>query len=765
MNYSEFIDSLSSSYRNQLSKLTSASSESPPGYLYKELVEYIKTDLSKLNEIEEYIINKLSRKEPFIKIKCLKLLKHLCTNFPKDFIRTKVTQSQAVLECKNYRTPANEYNGDYLSKLVRSEFEELIKVVCSYDSIGNKAELQFESKMVGFGNNQYTNQSSNYQAPGGFGNPNLSNPNTSYHNPNMGYANASHGNPSYGNSSYASANYGQGGNRGVGGYGNPGMMGFGNPNMPRTQSTSSNSFTSFASNFTPTVSELKNAGNNALKIITHAANKYIPSEIRDKLEKVGTAITSTASEQFEKYLGGRSPVGRSSSRGLNNSMYNNRGYGSNYPQGFGSTQQGFGPSHGNVNYPPGGGPSSYNPASYSAVDYKSQQQYSQSQYNPQQFVNQQAFSPHGYSSMQHMASAATFSQQPTLSNASSINQVFDPFPKQESFTLSYQRAGSVGSFQSKAEPTVDLLATESTTSKYTVPGEREVEFVKEMLTFTGIKVSPSPRLIDEYMEKMKEMDKKIVVNELLKHLNARSSKWQTHFRILCIFESLFQRGGLDDSTVKELKKTAIPIFNKCKEEAQLSNKASKLLAMLSGLTGTGVTDEVSDLFGKSDTSSDMFSTNTGESALKTVTSSNLVQHKEIDLFEGKSEDIFVNKTVGSNPALVSVGSNLDEFDLFFSNTTSIQESERETRVKAEQKKPQDPFDLDSLSFENTSQVRHEVRAPQKSIDSISSNIDNNLDLFDNTDFSADMLSGRTKSQQPQLQNPKPSQAPENFDLL
>ncbi|UKK02347.2 hypothetical protein MACK_001706 [Theileria orientalis] len=725
MNYSEFIDSLSSSYRNQLSKLTSASSESPPGYLYKELVEYIKTDLSKLDEIEEYIINKLSRKEPFIKIKCLKLLKHLCINFPKDFIRTKVTQSQAVLECKNYRSPANEYNGDYLSKLVRSEFEELIKVVCSYDSIGNKLESQSENKMVGFGNNQYTNQSSNYQAPGGFGNPKMSNPNASY-NPNMGY-----GNTSYGNTTYGNANYGPGGNRGVGGYGNPGMMGFGNPNMPRTQSTNSNSFTSFASNFTPTVSELKNAGNNALKIITHAANKYIPSEIRDKLEKVGTAITSTATEQFEKYLGGRSPMGRSSSRGLNNSMYNNRGYGSSYPQGFGSTQQGFGPSQGNVNYQPGGGHSSYNAASYSAVDYKSQQQYSQSQYNPQPFVNQQPFNPQGYGSIQHTASAATFSQQPSLSHAGSINQGFDPFPKQQSFT---QR-------------------------------EREVEFVKEMLTFTGIKVSPSPRLIDEYMEKMKEMDKKIVVDELLKHLNARSSKWQTHFRILCIFESLFQRGGLDETTVKELKKTAVPIFNKCKEEAQLSNKASKLLAMLSGLTGSGATDEVSDFFGNSNASRDMFSTNTRESTLKTMTSSNIVQHKEVDLFEGKSEDIFSNKSSGTNPALVPVGSNLDEFDLFFSNTTSIQESERETKVKLEQKKPQDPFDFDSLSFENTNKVRYEARAPEQSKESISSNIDNNLDLFDNTDFNADMLSGRTKSQQPQFQNSKPSSAPETFDLL
>ncbi|BAM39789.1 conserved hypothetical protein [Theileria orientalis strain Shintoku] len=703
MNYSEFVDSLSSSYKNQLSKLTSASSESPPGYIYKELVEYIKTDLSKLNEIEEYIINKLSRKEPFIKIKCLKLLKHLCTNFPKDFIRTKVTQSSAVLECKNYRTPANEYNGEYLSKLVRSEFEQLIKVVCSYDSIGNKTESQQQNKMVGFGNNQYTNQSSNYQAPGGFGNPNLSNPNTSY-NANMV-------------------------NRGVGSYGNPGMMGFGNPNMPRRQSTNSNSFTSFASNFTPTVSELKNAGNNALKMITHAANKYIPSEIRDKLEKVGSAITSTATEQFEKYLGGRSPMGRSASKSLNNSMYNSRGYGSSHPQGFGPTQQGFGGTQGSVNYQPGGGPSAYNPASYSAVGYKPQQHYSQSQYTPQPFANQQPFGPQGYGSMQHTSSATAFSQQQSLSHASSINQGFDPFTKQQSFT----------------------------------PREREVEFVKEMLTFTGIKVSPSPRLIDEYMEKMKELDKKIVVEELLKHLNARSPKWQTHFRILCIFESLFQRGGLDEALVKELKKTATPIFNKCKEEAQLSNKASKLLTMLSSMKGSGVTDEVSEFFGKSDTSGDMLGSNTSASALKRETSADMVQQKEGDPLEGKSEDIFANKSGKANPALVPVGSNLDEFDLFFSNTTSIQESARETKV--EQKNP-DPFDFDALSFENTGQkTTREVGAPQQSLESISSNIDNNLDLFDNTDFNAELLSARARSQQPQFQAPKPSAGPETFDLL
>lgn len=398
MNYSQFIDSLTSSHRSLLSKLTSDGPEQPPGYLYNELVEYIRKDLSKLNEIEDYLIKKITRREPYIKVKCLKLLKHLCIKFPEDFIRPKITQSQQILECKNYRAPYSDFKSEQLTKSVRSEFEDLIKVVCSYDSSSNNSFGSSEDKMVGFGNKDY----SQYSQP------------SNYNSGNFGYG------------SNPPNQYNPQSSRGMGGYGNTSMMGFGNPNMPKTQPSQTSSF-SIPSSLAPTVSELKNAGNSALKMISHAANKYLPSDFVEKIEKVGNVISTTATEQFEKYLGNKTSLGRSNSANLNNSMYNSRTQ-SNCSSGYGS---GFGYNSNRSNGPP---ISTYNPGGYYPPSYNSRQP-SSARSPSQAFV---AFSNQSsVNTVLHSVSSGSFSNASSLSavNPSSVPSL-DLFGNQQSTSFS-----------------------------------------------------------------------------------------------------------------------------------------------------------------------------------------------------------------------------------------------------------------------------------------------------------------------------------------
>ncbi|XP_952628.1 uncharacterized protein TA14670 [Theileria annulata] len=703
MNYSEFIDSLTSSHRSLLSKLTTDGPEQPPGYLYNELVEFIRKDLSKLNEIEEYLINKITRREPYIKVKCLKLLKFLCIKFPKDFIRPKITQSPQILECKNYRAPYADFKSEQLTKTVRSEFEELIKVVCSYDSSSNNSFGTPEDKMVGFGNKDY----GQYSQP------------TSYNSGNFGYA----PNPS--------GQYNPQSFRGMGGYGNTSMMGFGNPNMPKTQPNQSSSF-SFPSSLAPTVSDLKNAGNNALKMISNAANKYLPPDLVEKFEKVGNVITSTATEQFEKYLGNRTPLGRSNSASLNNSMYNSRTQ-SNNSSGYGG---GIGY---NSNLSNSGPSSGYNPGGYYPPSYNTRQP-SISPSAGQPFASFQ--SQPSFSTVLHSAPSATFS------NSASLSSVNPP-----------------------TVPSLDLFGNQQATSfsnpvspaskdRFTLPGEVESSFVKEMLTFTGIKVSPSPRLIEEYMERLNHMDKGLVVDELLKHLNVRSSKWQYHFRILCILESLVLKGNLDEKTLTQLRTTAVPIFEKCKAETQLSNKATKLINLLNtnrnveskGHSGVNTDNLIeTDSFDKDVCASDI---------------SDVFKNDAMGLFTNKTEPLSnVNPTsLGSKKnTLDPLDSKVNEFDLLFNSDTKSSSklsdsADRSVNVPnsnlSKQEFKDDFLGLD-LSLEKPTP---NLKPENLSGNPIISNIDNNLDLFDNVDLS-NILDKKTETFE-FLQNKK-----DNFDLI
>ncbi|AFZ78963.1 hypothetical protein BEWA_018040 [Theileria equi strain WA] len=421
MMYNDGLTSLTLQQRDLLSRLTSASSDPVPGYLYNEIIELIKSDISLLGIVQDYCINKLSRKEPYIKYKCLKLLKHLCNQLPNDFIRSKVTQSQVLLQCRGYKAQFSEYNGDYLSKLIRTEVEDLIKVVCSYDSSFDSnnsiAVDTMKDRIIGFGNSGHSNASNN-----GF-----------HSQPSIDYQQSSK------------------------------MVGFGNQVAPDT------SYSMFSRNGT-------------LKMLSEVANKYLSSEIVEKIEKVGSAITTTAMEQIEKHIG------------------------------YGSADRKFSPSI------------------------------------PQ----------HSYHNV----------------------------------------APRINTYGTHIDHKIPILSTDDNSlvasdEKYHIPGEEEVKFAKEMISFTGIKISPSPQLIEEFIKKMDTMDKQVIVDELLKHLNSRSNKWQTHFRILSILESFLIKGILSQRIVDGFKSTAIPIFDKCKLESQLHNKATKLVNLICDYTGPSYDMETS----------------------------------------------------------------------------------------------------------------------------------------------------------------------------
>ncbi|KAK1937633.1 hypothetical protein X943_003460 [Babesia divergens] len=420
-------DVLNSAQRSLLSRATSATSEPTPGYVYKDVTDMVASNLSILSAVEDYLLHKLARPEPYVKVKCLKLLKNLCNRLPQDFHRNKVCQCYAVMECRSYKAPYSEYNGDYLCQMVRNEVEELLKTVYENQNSthpGGTHGAVTQERMVGFGNTPAMQNISRNPAGGS----------------NVGYGGG-------GNNAQYPGNVGAGK-----------MEGFGNYVPPRSSSHSN--------------------GNTAFKLISDVASKYLPSSLFGKIEQVGSAITSTAIDQIERHLSSN--------------------------------------SDGHVHVPPAGYSTSFaTMASNSSI--------SSSKYRSQDIKMEKSLLP-------------------SLIENSDI-----------------QRGAADD-----------------------VSGDAETKLVKEILTFSGIKVVPSQQIINDFLTRIKEVNVKYVVDELLQNINNRANKWQLQLRILCIFEALIISDHMPADVREHLRRELEPILVKCREESQLRNKTDRLMQLLGG---------------------------------------------------------------------------------------------------------------------------------------------------------------------------------------
>ncbi|CAD2100567.1 conserved Plasmodium protein, unknown function [Plasmodium vinckei brucechwatti] len=277
-----------------LNKATSSNDEPTPGYLYNEISQMAFCSKESLNMVGEYLLKKLQRTDLNVKLKTLKILKHLCDKKRSDFRNFLKKKIDIIKECQNCNIVHDQLKGDTPSMLVRKEATDLIKIIYSYETVENNVKaipnsnqdnIIKNNRIEGFGNNVFQKDLSNY--------PKENNTNYMYNNSISGNNNNNNfydlqnmkqqvngKNMSYqNNSSFSSSNN----------YMNK-MPGFGNPyfNQNPVQKTKS---------------EI------AIKYLNEVANKYIPSSFVNKINKVSTTISknySNGSLNLQNIIGGNS---------------------------------------------------------------------------------------------------------------------------------------------------------------------------------------------------------------------------------------------------------------------------------------------------------------------------------------------------------------------------------------------------------------------------------------------------------------------------
>ncbi|SCM09941.1 conserved Plasmodium protein, unknown function [Plasmodium chabaudi adami] len=299
-----------------LNKATSSNDEPTPGYLYNEISQMAFCSKESLNMVGEYLLKKLQRTDLNVKLKTLKILKHLCDKKRSDFRNFLKKKIEIIKECQNCNIVHDQLKGDTPSMLVRKEATDLIKIIYSYETVENNVKtipnsnqdnIIKNNRIEGFGNNVFQKDLSNY--------PKENNANYMYNNSISGNNNnnfydlqnmkqqVNGKNMSYqSNTTFSSPNN----------YANK-MPGFGNPyfNQNPVQKTKS---------------EI------AIKYLNEVANKYIPSSFVNKINKVSTTISknySNGSLNFQNIIGGNS-FNKNFEKG-NAKYYDNRnpGWGSN----------------------------------------------------------------------------------------------------------------------------------------------------------------------------------------------------------------------------------------------------------------------------------------------------------------------------------------------------------------------------------------------------------------------------------------------------
>lgn len=179
--------------RSLLNKATSSDDVPTAGYVYAEIAKSTFGDPAVCQQLADYLLKRLERDHPIVKMKALQIIRHVCDQGKPDFRRAVQKKSEVVKACTQYRGTPDPLKGDANNKAVRDEAEAAVKAIFSADSQTNAYGMNAESgkKMQGFGS-----EASAAETSGGF---------------SGGASHAYSGSKTYGGSSH--------------------MVGFGNPNF------------------------------------------------------------------------------------------------------------------------------------------------------------------------------------------------------------------------------------------------------------------------------------------------------------------------------------------------------------------------------------------------------------------------------------------------------------------------------------------------------------------------------------------------------
>lgn len=135
-----------------LNKATSADEVPTPGYVYTEIARAT-ADINVSQQVADFLLRKLERDNPHVKVKVLKIIKHVCEQGKPDFRRSVQRKSELVKSCLQYRGTPDPLKGDSHNKAVRDEAEATVKALFSSDSSTNAYGFAVEpaKKMTGFG--------------------------------------------------------------------------------------------------------------------------------------------------------------------------------------------------------------------------------------------------------------------------------------------------------------------------------------------------------------------------------------------------------------------------------------------------------------------------------------------------------------------------------------------------------------------------------------------------------------------------------------
>lgn len=187
--------------RSALNKATSADDTPTPGYLYTEIAQSTFADLNACQQLADYLIKKLEKDNPHVKLKCLKIIKHVCEQGKPEFKRAIQRKAEVVKACLQYRGTPDPLKGDAPNKAVREEADLAVKAVFSSNAslnaygfstgqgkkmqgFGSEPSKDISSRIGNLSSNSFSGGGGSFEGGGrsfgsggmvGFGNPNFDN--------------------------------------------------------------------------------------------------------------------------------------------------------------------------------------------------------------------------------------------------------------------------------------------------------------------------------------------------------------------------------------------------------------------------------------------------------------------------------------------------------------------------------------------------------------------------------------------------------------
>eukprot|EP01035_Chromulina_nebulosa_P017401 gene17401-22950_t len=118
--------------RNLLADATSGDDSPTPGYQLNEIARSTVANYQACTQIQEYLVNRISKNNPHIKFKCLVIIKHICRSGRVDFKRDMAKHIEVIKECLQYRGTPDPLRGDEYYRRVREAAKEALEAI--YDS-------------------------------------------------------------------------------------------------------------------------------------------------------------------------------------------------------------------------------------------------------------------------------------------------------------------------------------------------------------------------------------------------------------------------------------------------------------------------------------------------------------------------------------------------------------------------------------------------------------------------------------------------------